>query len=165
VWEPTLVDSGYELALFDGLNRFYVATEKSQLLGLDLSTPANVFDNYVRAVDLRIQRALRAEADELQTRIDESSRKHSVLADQLDDAHQKLYEASRRISALGIDLQTASTRASAAEQQARERLRALERHVEELQALYATASWRATRPLRALALRARALRTRRARSD
>jgi len=31
-WEPVLIDSGYVFALFDGLNRFYVSKENSDLL-------------------------------------------------------------------------------------------------------------------------------------
>lgn len=42
-WEPLLIDQGYHFCLFDGLNRFYVATEHSEL-GPSLSFPAGVFD-------------------------------------------------------------------------------------------------------------------------
>ena len=42
-WEALLVDQGYELCLFDGLNRFYVALEHAELRDL-LSFPAGVFD-------------------------------------------------------------------------------------------------------------------------
>ncbi len=38
-----LVDAGYRFAYFDGLNRFYVAAEHSDLIAL-LKTPPNVFD-------------------------------------------------------------------------------------------------------------------------
>ena len=42
-WEPILVDAGYQFCLFDGLNRFYLAAERSDLLPL-LAAPACVFD-------------------------------------------------------------------------------------------------------------------------
>lgn len=32
-WEPFVLEQGYRLAYFDGLNRFYVARERSELLG------------------------------------------------------------------------------------------------------------------------------------
>lgn len=45
-WEPALLDAGYLFAAFDGLNRFYVRKEDSNLLPA-LSVPANVFDEYM----------------------------------------------------------------------------------------------------------------------
>ena len=45
-WEDLLLRERYEFAYFDGLNRFYVAHERSDLIHL-LSTPPNVFDNFV----------------------------------------------------------------------------------------------------------------------
>ena len=45
-WEPTLLEAGYRLALFDGLNRFYAHADEPALLQL-LSIPANVFDDFI----------------------------------------------------------------------------------------------------------------------
>ena len=45
-WEPTLLDAGYRLALFDGLNRFYAHADEPALLQT-LAVPANVFDDFV----------------------------------------------------------------------------------------------------------------------
>jgi FkbM family methyltransferase len=45
-WEPGVLAVGYELALFDGLNRFYARHDEPQLLGR-LSVPANVLDRYI----------------------------------------------------------------------------------------------------------------------
>jgi FkbM family methyltransferase len=45
-WEPELLARGYEYCLFDGVSRFYVAAEKSDLLRAALSYPACVWDNY-----------------------------------------------------------------------------------------------------------------------
>ena len=42
-WERLLVDAGYRFALFDGLNRFYVAEERPELQAA-LSTPVNIHD-------------------------------------------------------------------------------------------------------------------------
>lgn len=42
-WEPLVFAAGYQLALFDGLNRFYIANEHEQLRPR-LAAPANVFD-------------------------------------------------------------------------------------------------------------------------
>ena len=45
-WEPLLLDAGYLLAAFDGLNRYYVRSEDAGL-GEHLSTPVNVLDDFV----------------------------------------------------------------------------------------------------------------------
>lgn len=42
-WEPMVLAAGYHFALFDGLNRFYVAEEHRALLPI-VAAPANVFD-------------------------------------------------------------------------------------------------------------------------
>jgi FkbM family methyltransferase len=45
-WEGILLDVGYEFALFDGLNRFYVHANEPDLRDV-VATPANVLDDYV----------------------------------------------------------------------------------------------------------------------
>lgn len=45
-WEPGVLAAGYELALFDGLNRFYARDDEPELRER-LSVPANVLDNYI----------------------------------------------------------------------------------------------------------------------
>lgn len=42
-WESIVVAAGYRFALFDGLNRFYVAEERAELIPV-VAAPANVFD-------------------------------------------------------------------------------------------------------------------------
>lgn len=45
-WEPILLDAGYHYVYGDGLNRFYVADEHSELLGA-FQYPPNLFDDFV----------------------------------------------------------------------------------------------------------------------
>ncbi len=45
-WEPLLFGAGYQKALHDGLNNFYVRAEESAALSAPLSVPANVTDDY-----------------------------------------------------------------------------------------------------------------------
>ena len=47
-WEPHIVEAGFQPVYFDGLNRFYLAEEKSDLKSAFL-TPPNVFDGFVVA--------------------------------------------------------------------------------------------------------------------
>ena len=42
-WEPRLLKAGYQLCLFDGLNRFYLHEDHAEL-AVDLSYPASAFD-------------------------------------------------------------------------------------------------------------------------
>lgn len=46
LWEPEILAAGYHLALFDGLNRFYVRENEPELARA-LSAPANVLDNFI----------------------------------------------------------------------------------------------------------------------
>ena len=47
-WEPVLIAAGYELATFDGINRFYVAQEHRDLIPA-LAYPITALDAYVQA--------------------------------------------------------------------------------------------------------------------
>lgn len=47
-WEPKLLANGYTFVYFDGLNRFYLAKEREELLSA-FSSPPNVFDRYLVA--------------------------------------------------------------------------------------------------------------------
>jgi len=69
-WEPVLLRNGYSFAWFDGLNRFYVAREHSELAAT-IAMPPNLFDEFIRYAELPSinfamqewrQRALAAEA-------------------------------------------------------------------------------------------------------
>jgi FkbM family methyltransferase len=50
-WEPYLLDNLYDFAYFDGLNRFYVAHEKSVLIS-EINIPPNVFDKFITIREL-----------------------------------------------------------------------------------------------------------------
>jgi FkbM family methyltransferase len=45
-WEPILLRARYTFVFFDGLNRFYVANEKIDMLGAAFTAPPNWFDHY-----------------------------------------------------------------------------------------------------------------------
>lgn len=46
-WEPAVVSGGYELALFDGVNRFYARAADRRTLAA-LRVPANWFDHFIQ---------------------------------------------------------------------------------------------------------------------
>jgi FkbM family methyltransferase len=59
-WEPGVFNAGYELALFDGLNRFYARADDPKTLEA-LRIPANLFDWFIQ---YRWWKLLSAEAKE-----------------------------------------------------------------------------------------------------
>jgi FkbM family methyltransferase len=59
-WESTLLGAQYNFAYFDGLNRFYVARERSELRGF-FTTPPNVWDDFVNYRTVWLERMLATE--------------------------------------------------------------------------------------------------------
>jgi FkbM family methyltransferase len=53
-WERVLLEAEYSFQYFDGLNRFYLRNENSELTKA-FRVPPNVFDNFVLASELRAQ--------------------------------------------------------------------------------------------------------------
>ena len=87
-WEPSLLDVGYQFAMFDGLNRFYCRDEDAELLMPRLTFPANVRDGWMRRSDVQAHEA----ASRLQFELDAAKQ---VAAD----------EAGRHAQELGAVLQ------------------------------------------------------------
>ncbi|TLG71586.1 FkbM family methyltransferase [Methylocystis sp. B8] len=58
-WEPHILASDYQFAYFDGLNRFYVASEHADLRK-HFATPPNVFDDFF--VDRMMQMGVQLDA-------------------------------------------------------------------------------------------------------
>lgn len=63
-WEPILLGAHYQLAYADGLNRFYVAAEHSELLPA-FAYPPNVFDDFRRYSDYDYERRANAAESQL----------------------------------------------------------------------------------------------------
>lgn len=124
-WEALLTTADYRFCLFDGLSRFYLASEHGELAPA-LSTPAGPQDGFVRFAERRLTDRVAA----LETRLAEAEGAAAPLHEAI------LYwraEAFRRGHVPGIG--------GASD----ERVKALE---EELAAVRATLSWRITAPLR-----------------
>jgi FkbM family methyltransferase len=67
-WEKDVLAAGYELCLFDGLSRFYVADEHASELRAALSVPANPLDDFTTAAAKKNEEdlaRLQARQDEL----------------------------------------------------------------------------------------------------
>ncbi len=115
-WEPRLLEADYQLVYDDGLNRFYVATEHSELVA-SFSSPPNVFDGFITAAhELAERRASafevasieqhhRAEVAEEQLRlfherVDWLEDRAQRLEQRLDSTHRALLDANRHIGTL-----------------------------------------------------------------
>lgn len=79
VWEPILLNANYKFAYADGLNRFYVSQEHSELLEA-FKYPPNVFDDYVlvtqKTAEFHAQQA-EARAQQAEGRVNEMTRSKS----------------------------------------------------------------------------------------
>lgn len=64
-WEPILLENGYQFALFDGLNRFYLRDESNDLMP-KLAIPANCIDSFITQREYRVQQKLRKACSELE---------------------------------------------------------------------------------------------------
>lgn len=53
-WEPLILNQGYQLACFDGVNRFYLAEELSHLLDR-FALPPNVWDDFITIRQLELE--------------------------------------------------------------------------------------------------------------
>ena len=61
-WEPLLTRQGYDFALFDGLNRFYLCEQHKDRMSR-LSVPVNIFDGYRTAAEFYLERRADAERE------------------------------------------------------------------------------------------------------
>jgi FkbM family methyltransferase len=141
-WEPALLDGGYEFALFDGINRFYVVADEPELVRA-VGVPANVLDAFVQhrdVVELRAALDAFGEAEEyalnLEVELTKVAREYRLLSDRAE-------HADALVANLRDDLAAAQTRGALSMGEAA-RLAAY------VEALEATRTFRSTRRLRAI---------------
>jgi FkbM family methyltransferase len=170
-WEPILLKANYLFAYADGLNRFYVAQEYSQLI-LSLRYPPNVFDEFVRVDQLNLglkaqqselkaheaeMRAAQAEAKarEANSKSKEAENRVAQAEIKAKEAHSKLQEAENRVAQAEAKFQEAENRVAQAEakfQEAETRIAQAVVKAQEAEAafkvIYNSRSWRITAPLR-----------------
>jgi FkbM family methyltransferase len=141
-WEPFLIAADYSLCYADGLNRFYVASEKKQALLPAFRYPPNVFDEFVVAPQVAYE-SWAKEAEERSSQFETWAKDAQQRGDQFEawakDAQQRAdqFEEKARHLQAQVTVITAD----------------LASRTEELRALKNSVSWRMTRPLRRLAAR------------
>jgi len=109
-WEPILLNAAYTFAYADGLNRFYVANEHTELLAA-FKYPPNFFDGFL----LSSQQEAETKAQQAETKAQQAETKA---------------QQAETVSAL---------------------------YIAQLQAVYASKSWRVTAPLRWVLIQAKLL--------
>lgn len=172
-WDHILVDAGYSFIYFDGLNRFYIATEKFLLLSEYFKSPPNVFDNFIRNDHLKAN----AEAEEkgrvlseLGAMLPESAEHDGGLSERIQElaaalsraqteiryCHQELFESSRAIGALSKERNNLVNRAGELAQnmqlEAQNMQLEIARRDDRIASLLGSRSWKITAPLRRLVL-------------
>jgi septal ring factor EnvC (AmiA/AmiB activator) len=135
-WEPVLLDAGYRLALFDGLNRFYAHADEPALLQA-LASPANVFDDFVPYAWTRQVDQAQQWAHSLEEKLTRTEHERDDLYENVARAHKTARDAQAQ--AATADESTAGAIAD------------LHRVRAELHALSATRTFRYTAPLRNIA--------------
>ncbi len=128
-WEPQVLAAGYELCLFDGLSRFYVAAEHAERLRPKLSYPVCVLDRYVPRHVYEVEQQLASAVAERDGLVAQVVRWRGLVLQRWTEA------AEAAVSEPGAGGHPGQEAA---------RLRA------ELAALHRTVSWRVTKPLRSL---------------
>lgn len=127
-WAPMLTQAGYQCVYFDGLNQYYLADEHQELAAA-FAVPPNVFDDFVPAEQVR----LKAVAAQKTAALD--GRRH--LEVKVRDLRKALEEQQCQAGLLAQQIELLQA---------------------QLGAVYASRSWRLTRPIRAASERLAAMR-------
>jgi FkbM family methyltransferase len=119
-WDPVLIENGYKFVYFDGLNRFYLSTERHQELEHHFLTPPNTFDRF-----------------DLASRIDAEKRAQQA-SEQADSDRLNLHKVQER----------ALQELQSVHEENNQNLLLTKSQAEEISALRNSLSWRITAPLR-----------------
>jgi FkbM family methyltransferase len=125
-WEELVLDSGYEFVLFDGLSRWYVAKERSELIPA-LDHPACALDLWVSRSTYEAQQRAEALEAERNSLVDQLVRWRGVVLERWADAASAAVDHP---GAGGVPSHESARLAA------------------ELDAMRRTLSWRVTAPLR-----------------
>jgi FkbM family methyltransferase len=163
-WEHIVTGQRYRFVWFDGLNRYYVAEEHSELADA-FTVPPNVFDNFISyhlseawAAGKALTKALReseSHSAAVEIEMHDAMQRSQYLEEQLAEAHQHAHELDQQVAqtlarAHAAETELAQSReALAAAHLANHETSVWARGLEErLLAMLASSSWRVTAPLR-----------------
>lgn len=85
-WEYLILADRYEFAFFDGINRYYYASERKEIFSDVFSLPITVFDDYItyKEVDLKNQ------VDSLKNKLDALGVENNILNENLNKLSSEL---------------------------------------------------------------------------
>ncbi|MEZ8035392.1 FkbM family methyltransferase, partial [Vibrio crassostreae] len=89
-WEYLITSKDYHFVYFDGLNRFYVANEHTEL-DCHFDRPPNVFDGFVRYSETEVIKA-EAKVSEAEVKVSEAEAKVSEAEAKVSEAEAKVSE-------------------------------------------------------------------------
>ncbi|MDB5907148.1 MAG: FkbM family methyltransferase [Massilia sp.] len=139
VWDPILVAANYRFVYFDGLNRFYIAAEHSELEAA-FSCPPNVFDR-VELSGLATSTLCRGIAEKYRAEL-------AALSAELEILMPQLLQANARLAAKQSECNLATTRVAELHSATDEWRSVADGLNDTLLALRGSNSWRLTSPLR-----------------
>ena len=157
-WESFLTEAGYRFAWFDGVNRFYVAEERSDDLLPHFTVQPNIFDGFARAADL-LEPLERAEAGQSEAenrataaavRLTELSAKNRRLSAQIEVLQSKVLDSERVANETVRRAETLELQVRDMEELLREAIRMRDAAEHDAAAVRASTSWRITRPIRVI---------------
>ena len=160
-WDPILIAADYQFVYFDGLNRFYVAKEHSELVEA-FSCPPNVFDGVELSglASSQLCRGLIAPHQASEAELVAEQQKAEGLAAQLNHANEENAQLQLQSEHLNSNTQWLQNEWDAAKVKI-DQLNHSSHHWwwtvadglnQENKTLYASRSWRVTKPLRLLSL-------------
>jgi FkbM family methyltransferase len=135
-WESVMLGANYQMAYDDGLNRFYVAGERQEILPA-FSSPPNVFDGFV-LID-QINAEARAKGAEARVRAAEARAEAAEIHAQSAEAQAQAAKATtNKIQSRLHKMEARVRRAQARAQKAKAQLAKIR----------STLSWKVTKPVR-----------------
>ncbi len=155
-WENLVLDAAYRFAYFDGLNHYYVADEHQDLSNA-FKAPPNFFDHF----QLREDHAFSYPLATLKTKVQQAEARardaEAVIQQtqaQLQQAETRILETETRILEAQTQAQLANTHLQQTQAQAQQQLRdahaQLQQAHQQIAVIFASTSWRVTRPMRQL---------------
>jgi FkbM family methyltransferase len=149
-WEHILLDHGYEFLYYDGLNRFYLATEHSELREY-FHTPPNVFDEYIVYSHYFAQQKLaeiNSQKEVLDKQLADLSSKYEALSTNLAEEFVKKVAFEKQLADLSSKYEALSTNLAEEFVKKEALVRQLADQTLLLQQISNSLSWRFTSPLR-----------------
>jgi FkbM family methyltransferase len=145
-WEASVLDSGYKFVYSDGLNRFYLAEEHYEDLSHNFDHPPNVLDNFLPNSVVHWH----AQAQQLQSKVQElTTHTHhiEIEAQQFESKAQQFESKAQQFESKAQQFESKAQQFESKAQQ----------FEIDLGIVYASRSWRITKPLRSIGLLVRKL--------